>query len=590
MNREILVCCDTGCLVNGAQAVLDELRHDAIGMDVSIKPYVKNVGCNGLCEKGPIVTILPDNITYYKVKPSDAADILESLGNKAVDRLLYKDKEGTPVLSRKDHPFYATQHKIALRNTGIIDPGSIEDFLSRGGYEGLKKALTMTQDQVIAEVEKSGLRGRGGGGFPTGKKWRSCQQVSSDQKYMLCNGDEGDPGAFMDRSLMEGDPHSVLEGLIIGAFAIGASKGILYIRDEYDLALRDVQKAIDEARKMGYLGENILNSGFNFDCEIVRGGGAFVCGESSALMSSIEGKVGEPRVKYIRSVEKGLFEKPTVLNNVETLANIPYILLHGGDEYAKLGTEGSKGTKVFSLVGKVERTGLVEVPMGVTLRELVFDIGGGIAGGGRFKAVQTGGPSGGCIPESLMDLKIDFDSLKESGSMMGSGGIIVMDEATCMVDLARYYVKFLSGESCGKCTPCREGLRCMLEILTRICEGKGTLRDLDLLEELAYTATQASLCELGKTAANPVLSTLKYFRDEYEEHINNKHCPAGACKELITFRILPEKCKGCGICAKACPAQCIDGVLKSPYEIRALDCIKCGTCKEKCPFDAIVTE
>jgi NADH:ubiquinone oxidoreductase subunit F (NADH-binding)/NAD-dependent dihydropyrimidine dehydrogenase PreA subunit/(2Fe-2S) ferredoxin len=590
MNKEILVCCDTGCLVNGAQGVLDGLRQAAKGMDVQIKPYVKNVGCNGLCEKGPIVTILPDNITYYKVQPTDVDDILDNLDGMAVERLLYKDATGKSVLSRREHPFYATQMKIALRNTGIIDPGSIDDFLKRGGYEGLKRALSMTPNQVIEEVEKSGLRGRGGGGFPTGKKWRSCYQIESDEKYMLCNGDEGDPGAFMDRSLMEGDPHSVLEGLIIGAYAIGASSGILYIRDEYDLALRDVQKAINEARKNGYLGKNILNSGFGFDCEIVRGGGAFVCGESSALMSSIEGKVGEPRVKYIRSVEKGLFEKPTVLNNVETLANIPYILTHGGEEYAKLGTEGSKGTKVFSLVGKVKRTGLVEVPMGVTLRELVFDIGGGIAGDGRFKAVQTGGPSGGCIPESLLDLKIDFDSLKASGSMMGSGGIIVMDETTCMVDLARYYVKFLSGESCGKCTPCREGLRCMLEILTRICEGKGEMRDLELLEELAYTATQASLCELGKTAANPVLSTLKYFRDEYEEHINNKHCPAGACKELITFKIISEKCKGCGICAKACPAHCISGKSKEPYKIDSQSCIKCGTCKEKCPFGAIASE
>jgi NADH:ubiquinone oxidoreductase subunit F (NADH-binding)/(2Fe-2S) ferredoxin/NAD-dependent dihydropyrimidine dehydrogenase PreA subunit len=590
MSKEILVCCGTGCLANGSQAVVDEFLSASVNTDVTIKPYIKKVGCNGFCENGPMVTILPDHITYYKVRPKDADEILQSLDGQPVERLLYKNNEGKPVLSREENPFYATQHKIALRNTGIVDPANIEEYLEHGGYQGLKKALAMTQSDVITEIEKSGLRGRGGGGFPTGKKWRSCNQVESDTKYMLCNGDEGDPGAFMDRSIMEGDPHSVLEGLIIGAYAIGASQGFLYVRDEYGLALKHVQAAINDARVKGFLGQNILGSGFDFDCEIVRGGGAFVCGESSALMASIEGKVGEPRVKYIRSVEKGLFDKPTVLNNVESLANIPYILTHGGEEYAKLGTAGSKGTKVFSLVGKVKRTGLVEVPMGITLRELVFDIGGGIPNDGRFKAVQTGGPSGGCIPESLMDIPIDFDTLKEKGSMMGSGGIIVMDETTCMVDLARYYVKFLAGESCGKCTPCREGLRCMLEILDRICEGKGKLEDLDLLEKLAYTATQASLCELGKTAANPVMSTITYFRDEYLEHINNQRCPAGACTELIEFKILPENCKCCGICAKNCPANCITGDKKTPYVIDQQKCIKCGNCKAKCPFDAVVTE
>jgi len=590
MSREILVCCGTGCLANGSQAVVDEFRSVGADMDVEIKPYIKKVGCNGFCENGPIVTILPDHITYYKVRPKDVGDILQSLGGEPVERLLYEDDNGKRVHSREENPFYATQLKIALRNTGIVDPANIEEYLQTGGYLGLKKALSMTQSDVIAEIETSGLRGRGGGGFPTGKKWRSCFQVESDVKYMLCNGDEGDPGAFMDRSIMEGDPHSVLEGLIIGAYAIGAHIGFLYIRDEYGLALTHVQAAIDDARERGYLGRNILGSGFDFDCEIVRGGGAFVCGESSALMASIEGKVGEPRVKYIRSVEKGLFDKPTVLNNVETLANVPYILTHGGAEYAKLGTEGSKGTKVFSLVGKVNRTGLVEVPMGVTLRELVFEIGGGIPGNGRFKAVQTGGPSGGCIPESLMDIPIDFDTLKEKGSMMGSGGIIVMDETTCMVDLARYYVKFLAGESCGKCTPCREGLRCMLEILNRICDGKGEMADLDLLETLSYTATQASLCELGKTAANPVMSTITYFRDEYEEHIKNKRCPAGACTALIEFTVIPEKCKKCGICAKNCPVDCISGDKNIPYVIDQQECIKCGNCKAKCPFDAIVSE
>jgi NADH:ubiquinone oxidoreductase subunit F (NADH-binding)/(2Fe-2S) ferredoxin/NAD-dependent dihydropyrimidine dehydrogenase PreA subunit len=590
MSREILVCCGTGCLANGSQAVVDEFLAAGTGIDIKVTPYIKKVGCNGFCENGPIVTILPDHITYYKVRPKDVGEILESLGGKAVERLLYEDDNGKRVHSREENPFYATQHKIALRNTGIVDPANVDEYLEAGGYMGLQKALSISQSDVIAEVETSGLRGRGGGGFPTGRKWRSCLQVESDVKYMLCNGDEGDPGAFMDRSIMEGDPHSVLEGLIIGAYAIGASKGYFYVRDEYGLALKHVQAAIDDARGRGYLGKNILGSGFDFDCEIVRGGGAFVCGESSALMASIEGKVGEPRVKYIRSVEKGLFDQPTVLNNVETLANVPYILTHGGGEYAKLGTEGSKGTKVFSLVGKVKRTGLVEVPMGVTLRELVFDIGGGIPNNGRFKAVQTGGPSGGCIPESLMDIPIDFDTLKAKGSMMGSGGIIVMDDTTCMVDLARYYVKFLAGESCGKCTPCREGLRCMLEILNRICEGQGKMSDLDLLETLSYTATQASLCELGKTAANPVMSTITYFRDEYEAHINHKHCPAGACSALIEFRVISESCKSCGICAKHCPADCITGDKKSPYVIDQKKCIKCGNCKVKCPFDAIVSE
>ena len=591
MSKEILVCCGTGCLAKGSQFVVDEFR-EKLGerKDIRVISDVKKVGCNGFCENGPIVTILPDHITYYKVSPKDVEEILDSLEDTPVERLLYQDDQGKRVRSREENPFYAPQHKIALRHTGMIDPGNIEEYIKAGGYIGLQNALEASQDAVIRQVEISGIRGRGGGGFPTGKKWRSCLEVSSDMKYMLCNGDEGDPGAFMDRSIMEGDPHSVLEGLIIGAYAIGSRQGYLYIRDEYGLALHHMQRAIDDARKKGFLGKNILGSDFDFDCEIVRGGGAFVCGESSALMASIEGKVGEPRVKYIRSVVKGLFDQPTVLNNVETLANIPYILTHGGETFAKMGTKGSKGTKVFSLVGKVNRTGLVEVPMGITLRELVYQIGGGIPADKAFKAVQTGGPSGGCIPESLLDLPIDFDTLKEKGSMMGSGGIIVMDETTCMVDLARYYVKFLSEESCGKCTPCREGLRHMLDILARICEGKGELEDLDLLEELAITATQASLCELGRTAANPVLSTLHYFRDEYEEHIVQKRCPAGACKELIRFTILEEACKGCGICAKHCPTSAITGELKKPYTIHQDVCIRCGNCKVKCPFGAIHVE
>lgn len=591
MNREILVCCGTGCLANGAQAVVDAFSA-AISGDgsISVKPAVKKTGCNGFCENGPIVTIHPDNITYYKVRPADISEIIKSLDGAPVERLLYRDDSGNAVCSREENPFYAAQYKIALRNTGRIDPSSIQDYLDRGGYKGLEAALSMSPEEVIEQIETSGLRGRGGAGFPTGRKWRSCREVPSDIKYMLCNGDEGDPGAFMDRSILEGDPHSVLEGLIIGAYAIGARYGYFYIRDEYGLALSHMEEAIASARRSGFLGKNILGSDFHFDCEIVRGGGAFVCGESSALMSSIEGKPGEPRVKYTRSVEKGLFDQPTVLNNVETLANVPYILVHGGASFAKLGTEGSKGTKVFSLVGKVNRTGLVEVPMGATLRHLIFDIGGGIRDGGKFKGIQTGGPSGGCIPEELLDLEIDFDTLKANGSMMGSGGMIVMDETTCMVELSRYYLSFLAGESCGKCTPCREGLRCMLDILTRITEGHASMKDLDLLEDLAYTAKEASLCELGRTAANPVISTLTWFRDEYEAHIREHRCPAGVCTALIRYRIDPEKCKGCGLCGKKCPAGAIHGERKLPYRINPDSCIKCGLCRHTCKFDAILVE
>lgn len=591
MNREILVCCGTGCLANGAQAVVDAFSA-AISGDgsISVKPAVKKTGCNGFCENGPIVTIYPDNITYYKVRPADVSEIIKSLDGAPVERLLYRDDSGNAVCSREENPFYAAQYKIALRNTGRIDPSSIQDYLDRGGYKGLEAALSMSPEEVIEQIETSGLRGRGGAGFPTGRKWRSCREVPSDIKYMLCNGDEGDPGAFMDRSILEGDPHSVLEGLIIGAYAIGSRYGYFYIRDEYGLALSHMEEAIASARHSGFLGKNILGSDFHFDCEIVRGGGAFVCGESSALMSSIEGKPGEPRVKYTRSVEKGLFDQPTVLNNVETLANVPYILVHGGASFAKLGTEGSKGTKVFSLVGKVNRTGLVEVPMGATLRHLIFDIGGGIRDGGKFKGIQTGGPSGGCIPEELLDLEIDFDTLKANGSMMGSGGMIVMDETTCMVELSRYYLSFLAGESCGKCTPCREGLRCMLDILTRITEGHASMKDLDLLEDLAYTAKEASLCELGRTAANPVISTLTWFRDEYEAHIWEHRCPAGVCTALIRYRIDPEKCKGCGLCGKKCPAGAIHGERKLPYRINPDSCIKCGLCRHTCKFDAILVE
>jgi len=584
MKYEIQVCAGPGCLANGALKVSAALEVAAKGKaNISM---VKETGCKGLCEDGPIVTVEPEGIAYYKVHPTDAEEIIDSLGKEPVKRLLFEES----VVTMNTHPFYKDQKKIALRNVGHIDPVSIEDYLEAGGFEGLKKALLMKPNKVIDEVDKSGLRGRGGAGFPTATKWRSCAEVEGDEKYMLCNGDEGDPGAFMDRSLLEGDPFNVLEGLIIGAYAISAHKGFFYVRDEYGIALKHVQKAIDDSRAAGYLGKNILKSGFDFDCEIVRGGGAFVCGESSALMTSIEGKVGEPRVKYIRSVEKGLFDKPTVLNNVESLANVPYILDKGGKDYAAYGTEKSKGTKVFSLVGKVNRTGLVEVPMGITLRHLIFDIGGGITDGKSFKGVQTGGPSGGCIPEELLDLPIDYDTLKSNGSMMGSGGLIVMDETTCMVELARYYLNFLAEESCGKCTPCREGLRCMLDILTRITEGKADMDDLELLEELAYTAQEASLCELGRTAANPVMSTIKYFRKEYEEHIKEHHCSAGVCEALLTYSIESDKCKSCGLCLKACPAGAIAGERKQPYVIDSKKCVKCGSCKTACKFGAIMVK
>lgn len=590
--KKLSVCCGTGCLANGSEKVARELKAEIerLAVDATVEADIKRVGCIGLCEAGPIVTIMPDNITCYRVRPDDAAEIVKSLDGVPVERLLLVKDDGTPILKLAKNPFYTRQVKIAMRNVGIVDPLNIDDYIARGGYEALMKALAMPQSEVISEVEKSKIRGRGGAGFPTGRKWRSCYEVAGNTKYMLCNGDEGDPGAFMDNGILVGDPHTVLEGMIIGARAIGANQGYFYLRDEYALAIRHVRAAIDAAYDRGYLGHNIIGSGFSFHVDIVRGGGAFVCGESSALMASIEGRVGEPKVKYIRSVEKGLFDKPTVLNNVETLANIPTIIISGGDWYSSIGTATSTGTKVFSLVGKVQRTGLVEVPMGITLREMIFAIGGGIKGGRPFKAVQTGGPSGGCIPERLLDLPIDFDSLTASGSMMGSGGMIVMDDTTCMVELAWYYVDFLAGESCGKCTPCREGLRCMLKLLTDICDGNGRMEDLDLLEELCYAAANASLCELGRSAPNPVLTTIKYFRDEYIAHIAAKRCPAGVCPALINYRITPDNCRGCGLCKEVCPSGAIAGDSKQAHTIDAAKCLKCGKCRVKCPFAAITVD
>lgn len=593
MSRKIFVCCGTGCIANNSLEVYKQFceKISNIKEEIEVLPEIKATGCNGLCEKGPVVKIYPDDITYFYVKVDDVDEIVNKtiLNGIAVDRLLYYDENKKKRMkSHKETDFYKKQLKIALKNIGEIDPFNIDDYIEKDGYKALEKAIiNMKPEEIIEEVKKSGLRGRGGAGFTTGVKWETCFKINNYPKYVVCNGDEGDPGAFMDRSIMEGDPHSVIEAMTICAFALGANEGFIYIRDEYGLAIKNMHKAIEDAKDRGFIGNNIRNTGFDFDIQIVRGGGAFVCGESTALMASIEGKVGEPRAKYVRSVEKGLWQQPTVLNNVETWVNIPQIILKGSKWFSSIGTERSKGTKVFSLVGKVKNTGLVEVPMGITIRELIFEIGGGIIAGKKYKAVQTGGPSGGCIPEELLDLSIDFDTLTEAGSMMGSGGMIVMDERTCMVDVAKYYLNFLSEESCGKCIPCREGIKRMLEIITDITEGNGKEEDLDLLEQISHTVSEASLCALGKTAPNPVLTTLKYFRDEYLEHIKNKRCPAGICKALTTYYIDEDKCKGCSLCSKKCPVDAISGVLKKSFIIDTEKCIKCGTCIDTCVFGAI---
>ena len=591
--RKILVCCGTGCIANDSLDVVAQLRSEIRKADLSVavEPMVKATGCNGFCEHGPIVKMIPENISYYKVKPADVEQIVAETVCKGevIERLLYKDVvSGIRVRSQQDNSFYSKQVKIALRNTGEIDPLDLDDYRERGGYDALEKVLfTMEPNAVIAEVEASGLRGRGGAGFSTGRKWRTCHNIDSFPKYVICNGDEGDPGAFMDRSIIEGDPHSIIEGMLICGYALHAQQGYMYIRDEYALAVSTMIEAIKAARAKGYLGNNILGSGFNFDIEVVRGGGAFVCGESTALMASIEGKVGEPRAKYIRSVEKGLWGQPTVLNNVETWANIPVIINKGAQWFSSIGTDNSKGTKVFSLVGKIKNTGLVEVPMGITLRELIFDIGGGILNNKEFKAIQTGGPSGGCIPASLLDIHVDFDSLEAAGSMMGSGGMIVMDERTCMVDTARYYIAFLAEESCGKCVPCREGLTRMLEILNKMCSGHGCEEDMALLLEISQLVSEASLCGLGKSAPNPVLSTITHFRDEYEEHFKNKRCPAGVCKDLTRFEISEEDCVGCGVCKKNCPVDAITGQSKEVHVINTAICTTCGNCIDSCRFNAV---
>ncbi len=590
----ISVCSGTGCHAYNCEKVSEAFveyireKHaeDIIG--------VKTTGCHGFCERGPIVVIYPDHIFYQRVRPEDVGEIVDGLlnGKRIVDRLLYVD----PTTKQKavyveEVPFYKKQHRLILGNNGKIDPTKIEDYCALGGYRALKNVLLhKTQQQVIDEIKKSGLRGRGGAGFLTGQKWEICRRSKGAQKYVVCNADEGDPGAYMDRNVLEGNPHSVLEGMIIGAYAIGAREGMVYVRTEYPLAIKNLTIAIEQAEHSNFLGKDILGSGFNFSAIICQGAGAFVCGEETALIASIEGERSpEPRVRPPYPAESGLWGKPTNINNVETWASVPLIINKGADWYASIGTEKSKGTKIFSLVGKVKNTGLVEVPMGITLREIIYDIGGGITNNKEFKAVQTGGPSGGCIPARLLDLPVDYEKLTEAGSMMGSGGMVVMDEDTCMVDVARYFLAFLKDESCGKCTSCREGIEQMHDIVRRITEGKGKEGDIELLENLGHVVQSASMCGFGQTAANPVLSTIRYFRDEYIAHIEEKRCPALVCKELISYIIDPELCAGCTVCAKTCPNQAIIGEPKKVHTIDQKKCIKCGICISSCPpkFKAI---
>jgi len=587
----VAICAGTGCQACGASDVVERFQREVSDRNLSEKVDVRATGCHGFCERGPLVVIHPERICYTNVEPGDIPEVLSHtvIGGQVIDRLLYQDPvTEEKIVHEQDIPFYKFQRRIVFGRNGEIDPTKIDDYIAIGGYEGLEKVLSgMAPAEVIETIKKSGLRGRGGGGFPTGVKWESCRMAAGKEKFVICNADEGDPGAYMDRSLLEGNPHSVLEGMLIGAYAIGSEEGYVYVRNEYPLAVSNLTRAIEQAKDYGLLGRNILGSNLTFHVKINRGGGAFVCGESTALMASLEGRVGEPRAKYVHTVEHGLWDRPSNLNNVETWANIPIIITRGADGYASIGTPGSKGTKIFSLVGKINNTGLVEVPMGITLREIIYDIGGGIPGGKRFKAVQTGGPSGGCIPESLLDLPIDFDRLQEAGSMMGSGGMIVMDEDNCMVDVARYFVRFLQEESCGKCTPCREGLEQMGEILTRICAGEGREEDIGLLQDLSRTMIDTSLCGLGSTAPNPVLSTLRYFRDEYEAHIEARRCPARVCKALITYAIDPEKCTGCGACLRACPANAIMGEKKEAHRLDVERCVKCGACYQACKFEAV---
>ena len=594
LKKWVRICSGTACHSQGGEQVVKDFEQYLIDKNLTRDYLVKPTGCNGFCAQGPIVVVEPENIFYARVKSEHVNDIMERtvLGNEVIEDLLYVNPEtGKKIVHEKEIPFIAGQERLVFGDTSVNFVTNIEDYISRGGYSALAKALsTMSSQQVIDEVKLAGLRGRGGGGFPAGVKWESCRKAKGDIKYVMCNADEGDPGAYMDRSVMEGNPHQVIEGMIIAAFAISATEGWIYCRFEYPLAVKNTGWALEQARQYGLLGKNIMGTGFDFDIFINRGAGAFICGESTALMASLEGKMGEPRGKHIHTVDKGLWNRPSNLNNVETYANVPMIINNGGQWYASIGTERSKGTKIFSLVGKINNCGLVEVAMGTPMRKIVYDIGGGIPNGKRFKAIQTGGPSGGCIPESLMDLPVDYEKLKEAGSMMGSGGMIVLDEETCMVDVARYFLNFLVEESCGKCVPCRVGVKRMHEIVTRICQGEGVETDIPQLEELCETIKEAALCGLGKSAPNPVLSTLRYFRHEYEAHVKEKRCPAKVCKPLIKFDIDLEKCKGCGVCRRKCPEQAIIGAKKECHCIDDETCVRCGVCIESCKFGAIYIE
>jgi NADH-quinone oxidoreductase subunit F len=590
----VLVCGGTGCVAGGSLAVQARMKEELARKGLDKEILVVQTGCHGMCELGPIVVVYPEGTFYTRVQPEDAAEIVEEhlYKGRIVERLLYKPSEKMESVKHYNElPFYAKQNRIALRNCGYINPDNIEEYIARDGYQALAKVLLeMTPDDVINEIKTSGLRGRGGGGFPTGMKWEFCKKSVSDKKYTICNADEGDPGAFMDRSILEGDPHSVLEGMAIGAYAMGADEGYIYCRAEYPLAIKRLKAAIAQAESYGLLGRNIMGTNFSFELHIKEGAGAFVCGEETALMASIEGERGMPRPRPPFPANKGLWGKPSNINNVETWANVNPIILKGGDWYASMGTEKSKGTKVFALTGKVKNTGLVEVPMGITIREIIFDLAGGIINDKKFKAAQIGGPSGGCLTEEHLDLPVSYESLTGAGAIMGSGGLVIMDEETCMVDVAKFFLEFTQAESCGKCVPCREGTKQMLLTLQRITSGKGTMEDLDTLEELAVMVKECSLCGLGQTAPNPVLTTLRYFRDEYEAHIRDKKCPAKACPALIQYLVNPDLCRKCGLCAKNCPVNCISGDRQTPYVIDQSRCIKCGTCLEVCPFKAIRKE